>query len=157
MGVGTGGTLTGTAKRLKKEWPNIKIIGVDPEGSILAGGNEIDTYQVEGIGYDFLPEVFDQDIVDEFYKSNDHDSFNMARQLIQKEGLLCGGSSGAAVCGLIEAAKDLKAGQKALVLLPDSIRNYLGKYVSNDWLNSEGFSDIIEQMPTYATKADIKE
>ncbi|MED7818381.1 MULTISPECIES: pyridoxal-phosphate dependent enzyme [unclassified Francisella] len=156
MGVGTGGTLTGIAKRLKEEWPNIKIIGVDPEGSILGGGDQVSDFQVEGIGYDFFPKVFDSSIVDKFYKSNDHDSFKMARKLMQKEGFLCGGSCGAAVCGLIEAAKDLKAGQKALVLLPDSIRNYLGKYANNDWLKSEGFADIIEQTPLYATQADIK-
>ena len=152
MSVGTGGTITGTAKRLKEEWPDVKIIGVDPEGSILAGGTEVSSYQVEGIGYDFFPEVFNPNIVDTFFKSNDTDSFKMARALIQQEGLLCGGSCGAAVCGLLDAAKSLTAGQKALVILPDSIRNYLSKHISNDWLKAEGFGDIIENNPVYATR-----
>lgn len=154
MGVGTGGTLTGTAKRLKEVWPQVKIIGVDPEGSILAGGNEVHSYHVEGIGYDFFPEVFDPSIVDAFYKSNDHDSFIMARRLLEQEGLLCGGSSGSATCGLLDAAQSLKAGQKALVLLPDSIRNYLGKHANNEWLKNTGFADIIEPAPIFATEED---
>jgi cystathionine beta-synthase len=150
MGVGTGGTLTGTAKRLKEAWPDIKIIGVDPEGSILAGGDEVSSYQVEGIGYDFFPEVFDPSIVDEFFKSNDTDSFQMARRLMEEEGLLCGGSSGSAACGLLAAAQSLKAGQKALVILPDSIRNYLGKHANNNWLKETGFENIIEAANIFA-------
>ena len=81
--------------------------------------------QVEGIGYDFIPTVLDRSVVDKWYKSDDAESFHYARMLIKEEGLLCGGSSGSALAAAIKAAKTLKAGQRCVVLLPDSIRNYL--------------------------------
>ncbi len=96
MGVGTGGTITGVAKKLKEERPDITIVGADPEGSILGGGDEVKPYLVEGIGYDFIPDVLDNDLVDEYVKTNDRDSFITARRLIKEEGLLIGGSSGSA-------------------------------------------------------------
>lgn len=140
MGVGTGGTITGVAKRLKKEMPQIKIIGVDPYGSILGGGTEVCPYFVEGIGYDFIPDVLDNSVVDEYIKVNDRDSFITARRLIREEGLLVGGSSGSAVFAALKAAKILKAGQKCLIILPDSIRNYLSKFVDNKWMKEKGFA-----------------
>ena len=139
-GVGTGGTITGLAKRLKEEIPNIKIIGVDPFGSILGGGKEIYPYQVEGIGYDFFPDVLDNNLIDQYIKANDEDSFHIARRLIKEEGLLCGGSSGTAVWAALQVAKELKNGQKCLVMLPDSIRNYLTKFVNDEWMEEQGFS-----------------
>lgn len=139
-GVGTGGTITGLARRLKELNPEIKIIGVDPIGSILGGGDEIKPYLVEGIGYDFFPAVLDNSRVDRYIKTNDADSFRLARQLIREEGLLVGGSSGAAMWGALQAAKSLKAGQKCLVILPDSIRNYMSKYASDEWMQEQGFS-----------------
>jgi cysteine synthase A len=141
IGAGTGGTITGIAKRLKEEIPNIQIVGVDPYGSILAGGDEVFEYNVEGIGYDFFPDVFDPSIVDEWVKTNDKDSFLMARRLIKEEGLLVGGSSGAAVWAALQVAKQLKKNQKCLVILPDSIRNYLSKFVSDEWMTEKGFID----------------
>lgn len=138
-GVGTGGTITGIAKRLKEYNPTIKIIGVDPEGSILGGGTEIKPYQVEGIGYDFFPEVLKNELIDEYIKTNDADSLSMARQLIRQEGLLIGGSSGAAMCGALQAAKSLRKGQKCLVILPDSIRNYMSKFANDEWMKAQGF------------------
>lgn len=140
MGVGTGGTITGVAKRLKELQPNIQIIGVDPEGSILGGGTEVKSYLVEGIGYDFFPDVLDNKLVNRYIKTNDANSLAMARRLIREEGLLCGGSSGAAMWATLQAAKDLKPGQKCLVLLPDSIRNYLGKFVDDAWMKEQGFA-----------------
>lgn len=140
MGVGTGGTITGVAKRLKEFNPDIRIVGVDPEGSILGGGTEIKPYLVEGIGYDFFPDVLDNNIIDQYIKSNDKDSFLMARRLIREEGLLCGGSSGTAVWGALQAAKHLKRGERCLVLLPDSIRNYLTKFVDHQWMIDHGFN-----------------
>jgi cystathionine beta-synthase/cysteine synthase A len=139
IGAGTGGTITGIAKRLKEEIPNIQIVGVDPNGSILAGGDEVFDYYVEGIGYDFFPEVFDPSIVDEWVKTDDKESFLMARRIIKEEGLLVGGSSGSAVWAALQVAKRLNKNQKCLVILPDSIRNYLTKFVSDDWMKEKGF------------------
>lgn len=139
IGVGTGGTITGTAKRLKEYNPAIKIVGVDPEGSILGGGTEIKSYHVEGIGYDFFPEVLNNELIDWYVKTNDVNSFKTARQLIKEEGLLVGGSSGASMWGALEAAKSLKKGQKCLVILPDSIRNYMSKFPRDSWMEQHGF------------------
>ncbi len=139
VGVGTGGTITGIAKRLKEYNPAIKVIGVDPIGSILGGGTEIKSYHVEGIGYDFFPEVLNNQLIDTYIKTNDQDSFTMARRLIREEGLLVGGSCGAAMWAALQAAKSLEKGQKCLVILPDSIRNYLSKYANDDWMKEQGF------------------
>ena len=141
MGVGTGGTITGVAKKLKEKIPSVKIIGADPFGSILGGGDDVFPYQVEGIGYDFFPDVLDNDLVDDYVKVNDQDSFVMARRLIKEEGLLCGGSSGTAMVAALEKAKDLDAAQKCLVILPDGVRNYLSKFLSDEWMKKEGFME----------------
>ena len=135
VGVGTGGTITGLAKRLKEFYNTIEVIGVDPYGSILGGGTEIYPYKVEGIGYDFFPDVLNNDLIDKYIKVNDKNSFKTAKELIKKEGLLIGGSSGTAVYGAIKEAKKLKANQKCLIILPDSIRNYLSKFVDDEWMN----------------------
>lgn len=137
MGVGTGGTITGVARRLKQELPTIRIIGVDPYGSILGGGTTVHPYLVEGIGYDFLPPVLENDLVDEYIKVNDQDSFLCARQLIREEGLLVGGSSGSAVWAALQAAQNLNSRQSCLVILPDGVRNYLSKFVDDNWLRAQ--------------------
>jgi len=139
ISVGTGGTITGTAKRLKEAIPRIKIIGADPVGSILGGGNEISSYLVEGIGYDFIPDVLDNRLIDQYIKTQDQESFIMARRLIKEEGLLCGGSSGATMVAALNAASILKDGQNCLVILADSIRNYMTKFPSDDWMKKNGF------------------
>ena len=139
MTAGTGGTLTGVARAVKAAVPHAQIIGVDPEGSILAGPSEIKSYKVEGIGYDFIPDVLDRSLVDRWIKSNDKDSFRIARQLIRQEGLLVGGSSGSAVWAALQVAKELGAGKRVVVILPDSIRNYLSKFVDDRWMRQQGF------------------
>lgn len=146
-GVGTGGTISGLAKRLKEHNPDIIIVGCDPEGSILAvpeslnDKRRLESYQVEGIGYDFIPDVLDRSLIDQWYKSNDHESLVMMRKLIRDEGLLCGGSCGAAVSVAVKAAKTLKKGQRCVIILPDSVRNYMTKALSDHWMSDQGFVD----------------
>ena len=139
MGVGTGGTITGVAKRLKEIKPEVKIIGADPVGSILGGGKKVEPYLVEGIGYDFYPKVLRNDLIDEYVKTEDEESFLMARRLIKDEGLLCGGSSGSAMVAALKSAKILKSNQKCLVVLPDGIRNYMTKFPNDDWMRDQGY------------------
>ena len=138
-GVGTGGTITGIAKYLKQKNPDIRIVGADPFGSVLGGGNEVYPYKVEGIGYDFFPDVLDNTLVDEYVKVNDENSFYIARQLIKKEGLLCGGSSGTVVWAALESARSLSKGQRCLCILADGIRNYMSKFVSDEWMINNNF------------------
>jgi len=143
-GAGTGGTISGIARRLKEKIPDVKVVGVDPEGSILALPEEMNEtnvtgYEVEGIGYDFVPNVLDRDLVDFWLKSDDKSSVVMARRLIREEGLLCGGSSGAAVHCAMVAAAELEEEQRVVVLLPDSIRNYMTKHLSDRWMVAKGF------------------
>ena len=139
ISVGTGGTITGIAKRLKEEMPAIKIVGADPEGSILGGGEKVSSYLVEGIGYDFIPDVLDNSLIDEYIKTKDEESFIMARRLIKEEGLLCGGSCGATMVAALKAASKLKNGQNCLVILADGIRNYMTKFPNDSWMEENGF------------------
>ncbi|KAG8182617.1 hypothetical protein JTE90_009980 [Oedothorax gibbosus] len=146
MGVGTGGTITGIGRKVKERCPTCQIVGVDPYGSILAQpeilnetthpGNEM-----EGIGKDFIPTVLDRTVVDKWYKSEDKESFHLARLLIKKEGLLCGGSSGSALAAALKAAKDLKEGQRCVVILPDGLRNYMTKFLSDKWMAEKNLID----------------
>ena len=141
MGVGTGGTITGVSKKLKEKIPNIKIIGADPFGSILGGGDEVYSYKVEGIGYDFFPKVLDNNLIDKYVKVNDENSFELSRRLIKEEGLLVGGSSGTATWAALQSASKLEENENCLIILPDSIRNYLTKFVDDNWMKNNGFID----------------
>ncbi|XP_078055307.1 cystathionine beta-synthase-like isoform X2 [Mustelus asterias] len=143
-GAGTGGTLTGIARKFKEKCPECQIIGVDPEGSTMAEPDALNltvktSYEVEGIGHTFIPTGMDRKVIDKWVKTNDEESFAMARMLIKKEGLLCGGSSGSALCGAVRVAKDLKEGQRCVVILPDSVRNYMSKFLSDNWMEEKGF------------------
>lgn len=134
-GAGTGGTITGLARGLRKHRADVKIIAADPYGSILAVPDSLNTahanesYKVEGIGYDFVPNVLDQGTVDRWYKTDDREAFMYARRLIAEEGLLVGGSSGSAMAAMVKAVKDAGLGKDdvVVVILPDSIRSYLSK------------------------------
>ncbi|ACY17771.1 cystathionine beta-synthase [Haliangium ochraceum DSM 14365] len=150
MTAGTGGTISGVARALKAALPTIEIVGVDPEGSILAGPGEIKSYKVEGIGYDFIPDVLDRGLVDRWIKSNDRDSFRTARQLIRQEGLLCGGSCGAAAWAAAKVCRERQPGERVLVILPDSIRNYLTKFADEHWMRQHGFAQSEWEMGSIA-------
>ncbi|CAK1550533.1 unnamed protein product [Leptosia nina] len=147
IGAGTCGTISGVAHKIKERCPKCVIVGVDPYGSILAqpeelNASDVQVYEVEGIGYDFLPRVLDRTVVDKWVKTDDLKSLPMARRLIKEEGLLCGGSSGSAMWGAVQAAKSLKRGQRCVVILPDSIRNYMTKFISDQWLEVRGFKSV---------------
>jgi cystathionine beta-synthase len=157
MTAGTGGTITGVARHLKEKVPGVRIVGVDPYGSILGGGKEIFPYKVEGIGYDFIPKVLERELVDEWVKVDDKSSFQVARRLIRQEGLLVGGSSGSCVWAALQVARGMKKGQRCLAILPDSVRNYLTKFVDDKWMKDNRFvetaweigtvADIVRSMP----------
>ena len=149
-GAGTGGTITGIGRRIKEKCPKCEVIGVDPFGSILALPKNLNEgpiadevakkgYEIEGTGYDFYPTVLAHRYVDKWVKSLDKDGLPMARELIRHEGLLCGGSSGATVFAAIEEAKKLKKGQKCVVVLADSIRNYMTKHLKPSWCIERDF------------------
>ena len=147
LGAGTGGTVTGIGRKIKEKCPNCIIVGVDPEGSILAqpdslNESDVTGYEVEGTGYDFIPTVLDRSVVDVWHKSNDKDSFIMARRLIRDEGLLCGGSSGGSMAIALKAAKNLKPDQKCVVILPDSVRNYMTKFLNEQWCADRDFIEL---------------
>ncbi|KAF6001124.1 hypothetical protein F1559_003263 [Cyanidiococcus yangmingshanensis] len=151
-GAGTGGTITGCARRFKAHSPTTKIVGVDPEGSILAQPDSLNDqgvhpYAVEGIGYDFIPAVLDRSLVDLWVKTSDRESFLAARQLIATEGLLVGGSSGAALVGTLRALDQLDLRQRSdivvVMILPDSCRNYMSKFIADSWMIQHGFLDDI--------------
>ncbi len=145
-GAGTGGTITGIAKRLKELNPRVKIVGADPVGSILGGGQDVASYKVEGIGYDFFPDVLDRKLIDSWVKTTDRPSFLLARRLIREEGLLCGGSSGSALYAALREAKQLGKGQNCVVILPDGVRNYMTKFVDDKWMVDNNFkgSQVME-------------
>lgn len=148
-GAGTGGTLTGLARSLKTKDRAVFVVGVDPVGSVLAWPEELNEqkseYRVEGIGYDFVPGVLDQTAPDAWVKTSDKDAFHFARRLIREEGILCGGSSGAAFAGLLRYLRmhpEKNVEDSTIVLIfPDSLRNYLTKFADDSWMKSNGFTD----------------
>ncbi|HEY4723327.1 MAG TPA: pyridoxal-phosphate dependent enzyme, partial [Anaerolineae bacterium] len=151
-GLGTGGTITGTARYLKEQNPNIKVVGVDILGSLLYDTWQLGhvpkepflkTYKIEGIGEDFIPGTLDLNLVDEMVQVNDRESFLMTRRLVRQEGLFCGGSSGSAVAGLLKSqiVRGLKPDQIAVVLLPDSGDRYLSKLFDDNWMRENGFME----------------
>ena len=148
-GAGSGGTISGIGRKLKEKCPNCKIIGIDPWASILALPEELNEtdrtgYKVEGVGFDFIPQTLDRTVVDQWIKIGDEDSLPMARRMIREEGILCGGSSGLIVAGALHYAREMKLeeGVRCVVILPDSIRNYMTKFLTDDWMIRNGLMDL---------------
>ncbi|MGZ4154050.1 MAG: cystathionine beta-synthase [Actinomycetota bacterium] len=136
-GVGTGGTITGTARYLKERKPDLLVVGADPEGSLYSG-NEVHPYLTEGIGEDFWPATFDPSVVDRWVRVPDRDSFRVARAITRQEGILVGESCGTAVFAALEVARELDEDKVVVVILPDTGRNYLSKLYSDTWLLQYG-------------------
>jgi len=153
MSAGTGGTISGVAKKLKEKIPGVKIVAVDPHGSILAvpdsmndgsartGQGRLTSYQVEGIGYDFIPTVLDRDVVDYWVKTDDDEGFAAMRAIIRHEGLLIGSSCGSTMAGAYRFIKENKIGKdkRVAVLFADSSRNYMSKMMDDAWIEKTGF------------------
>src|SRR5262245_8576637 len=168
-GVGTGGTITGVGRYLKEQNPDIKIIGADPEGSVLSGGSPR-PWKVEGIGEDFVPKTFNSQLVDEWMRVSDAESFQVARDIARKEGILLGGSSGTNVAAALRYARRLTGDQLVVAVGCDTGRNYLSKFFDDKWLAennlclgaepAQSLADVLaargsRQMVTVAPKATV--
>lgn len=146
-GVGTSGTIVGVGKYLKEKCPNVKIIGVDTVGSILATPESMNTedklYKVEGIGQSCIPGILDRKYIDGWVKVDDPEAFEYARRMMKEEGMMVGGSCGSAVYGMIKYLKENGLSNKkelrCCVLLPDGIRNYMSKFLQDEWMIGNGF------------------
>ncbi len=151
IGIGTGGTITGVGHYLKEQNPDIRIVGVDPVGSILKDlwehdgqlppGVQASTYKVEGIGEDFLPSTTDFSVVDEIIRVTDKESFLWARRLVREEGIFAGGSSGSALAATVRYAQNLPPDRLVVVILPDTGARYLSKFFDDKWMRENGFLD----------------
>ena len=137
-GAGTGGTISGAGSELKKLVPGIKVIGVDPEGSVLSGGED-HPYKVEGIGYDYFPKTLWPNVVDEWVRVSDKNAFLTARRLAREEGILAGGSSGAAVFAALKVAPRFGQGDNIVVVIPDTGERYLSTVYNDEWMIKNGF------------------
>jgi cystathionine beta-synthase len=151
VGMGTGGTISGLGRYLKERNPRIRMVGVDPTGSILLEtwqrGQVPDdvlatTYKVEGIGEDFLPTTLDLSVIDQVLRVTDKESFLWTRRLVKEEGIFCGGSSGSAVAAALRYARDLTPDSLVVVILPDSGSRYLSKVFDDKWMRENGFLEF---------------
>jgi cystathionine beta-synthase len=152
ISVGTGGTISGVGRYFKERRPEVLIVGADPEGSVYTARTEKDVhpYLVEGIGKDTWPETMDPDVVDEWVRVSDRDSFLTARRLAREEGLLVGGSGGTTVWAALQVARRLGPEATVLTMIPDSGRSYMSKLYDDNWLLEHGFVERRAPAPTVA-------
>src|SRR6201996_9494348 len=152
ISVGTGGTISGIGRYFKERKPEVLIVGADPEGSIYTARDETDLhpYFVEGIGKDSWPKTMDAEVVDEWVRVSDRDSFLTARRLARQEGLLGGGSAGTTVWAALQVARRLGPDAKILAMLPDSGRSYLSKFLDDNWMLEHGFLERAAPAPKIA-------
>ena len=145
-GVGTGGTVTGTARYLKERKPELMVVGADPEGSLYSAepGEEARPYLTEGIGEDFWPATFDPTVIDRWVRVSDRDALLTARAITRQEGILVGGSAGTAMFAALTVARELDESKLVVVLFPDTGRNYLSKVFSDSWMLQYGFLERAE-------------
>ena len=150
ISVGTGGTISGVGRFFKENKPEVLIVGADPEGSVYTAHDERDVhpYLVEGIGKDSWPKTMHPEVVDEWIRVSDRDSFLTARRLAREEGILAGGSSGTSVWAMLKVAERLGPDSRVLTMLPDSGRNYLSKFYDDNWLLDHGFLERRAPAPT---------
>jgi len=146
--VGTGGTISGTARYLRERKPDLLVVGADPEGSIYSSPEDVHPYLVEGIGEDFWPRTYDPSLVDEYVTVSDRDSFRTARRLAREEGMLVGGSGGTAVWAMLQVARRFGPDATIATLIPDSGRGYLSKVYDDNWLLEHGFLERATTQPT---------
>jgi cystathionine beta-synthase len=150
ISVGTGGTISGVGRYFKERKPEVLIVGVDPEGSVYTAKDEkgVHPYLVEGIGKDTWPRTMDPDVVDEWVRVSDRDSFQVARRLAREEGLLVGGSGGSTVWGALELARRFGPDATILTMIPDSGRSYMSKFFDDNWMLEHGFVERQVPLPT---------
>jgi cystathionine beta-synthase len=150
VSVGTGGTISGLGRYFKERKPEVLIVGADPEGSVYTARSDADLhpYLVEGIGKDTWPETMDPEVVDEWIRVSDRESFLWARRLAREEGILAGGSGGTSLVASIEIARRLGAGKRVLTMIPDSGRNYLSKFYDDNWMLEHGFLERQAPLPS---------
>ena len=150
-GVGTGGTISGVARYLKEQNPEVRIIGADPEGSVLSG-DAPHPWKVEGIGEDFVPKTFNSQLVDEWIRVSDAESFHTARALAKREGIMVGGSSGTAVAAALRYARRLTGDHLVVALCADTGRNYMSKLFDDNWLAA---NKLLTKMETPHSLGDL--